>query len=182
MNNNILSVEELKPSTIPMIVKYWLESDAKYLMSLGVDLKKLPSGEKLTGMLMQQLELPLALKKSYCIIWMLNDKPVGHSNLNPVTFGEEAFMHLHLWNSDERNKGLGIAFLKLTIPVFFSAMQIKKLYCEPYALNDAPNKILNKFGFNFVKEYITTPGSLNFEQSVKRWELSADDFKFLNNT
>jgi RimJ/RimL family protein N-acetyltransferase len=87
-------------------------------------------------------------------------------------------MHPHLWNSDERNKGLGIAFLKLTIPVFFSAMQIKKLYCEPYALNDAPNKILNKFGFNFVKEYITTPGSLNFEQSVKRWELSADDFNF----
>ena len=46
MNNDILTVEELKPATVPMIVKYWLESDAKYLMSLGVDLKKLPSGEK----------------------------------------------------------------------------------------------------------------------------------------
>lgn len=54
---------------------------------------------------------------------------------------------------------------------------MKKLYCELYALNPAPNKTLEKVGFTFIKEHITVPGLLNFEQPVKLWELSYDYFR-----
>jgi RimJ/RimL family protein N-acetyltransferase len=67
----------------------------------------------------------------------------------------------------------------MTLPLFFERLQLKKLYCEPYALNSAPNKSLEKVGFEFIKEYITIPGSLNFEQPVKRWELSYEKFQLL---
>ena len=43
---------------------------------------------------------------------------------------------------------------------------LENLYCEPYALNLAPNGTLLKLGFKLVKQYETTPGSINFYQKV----------------
>jgi RimJ/RimL family protein N-acetyltransferase len=54
---------------------------------------------------------------------------------------------------------------------FFRNPGLKKLYCEPYAENPAPNKVLSKLGFTFVKTYQTVPGKTCFEQYVNRWEL-----------
>jgi hypothetical protein len=51
------------------------------------------------------------------------------------------------------------------------------LYCEPYALNPAPNKTLEKLGFKFLKTYTTIPGWINFEQEVNLWELKNNIFK-----
>jgi RimJ/RimL family protein N-acetyltransferase len=129
------------------------------------------------NMLMEQLRQPYEKKRSYCIIWQLNGKEIGHSNINKIVFGEEAYMHLHIWHPEERKKGLGTNFIKLTIPWFFEKYKLKNLYCEPYALNFAPNKTLENAGFEFVKEYITTPGWINFEQSVKLWVMSYKRFK-----
>ncbi len=86
-------------------------------------------------------------------------------------------MHLHIWNSEVRKMGLGTQLVKMSLPYFFKNMNLKKLYCEPYALNPAPNNTLKKVGFEFVKEYITIPGFLNFEQQVNLWELTYDKFK-----
>ena len=120
-------------------------------------------------MLQPQLTLPYTEKQSYCTIWMIDDEPVGHCNVNKTIFGQEAYMHLHLWKSDKRHSGLGASFVKLSLPYFFNNLQLKTLYCEPYALNPAPNSTLKKIGFDFVKEYITIPGSFSFEQPTMRW-------------
>ena len=64
----------------------------------------------------------------------------------------------------------------MTIPCYFKNLQLKKLICEPYALNPAPHKTLEKLGFQFEKEYVTVPGSINFEQPVKRWVLSFESY------
>ncbi|HWY34787.1 MAG TPA: GNAT family protein, partial [Nitrosopumilaceae archaeon] len=108
---------------------------------------------------------------------LLNNKNIGHSNVNKIVFGEEAHMHLHIWSEDVRKKGVGAELVKLTIPYFFENLKLKKLYCEPYALNQAPNKTLQKVGFEFVKKYRTTPGWLNFEQEVNLWVIYPDKFK-----
>ena len=68
-------------------------------------------------------------------------------------------------------KGLGLDFLKLTIPYYFKNFRLQKLICEPYAENTAPNSILKKLGFEFVRTYDTIPGWINFEQTVNRYEL-----------
>jgi len=46
--------------------------------------------------------------------------------------------------------------------------------CEPYALNPAPNKILKKVGFTFIKIYETTPGWINFKQKVNQYEFGKE--------
>ena len=63
-------------------------------------------------------------------------------------------MHLHLWNAGIRNQALGTTFIKQTLPYFFKNFGIKLLYSEPYALNAAPNKTLEKAGFEVVLKLI----------------------------
>ena len=70
-------------------------------------------------------------------------------------------MHLHLWKSSVRQKEADAALVKLTLPFFFENLRLKDLFCEPYALNPAPNKTLAKTGFEFVKEYITDKASVS---------------------
>ncbi|MFN0175303.1 MAG: GNAT family N-acetyltransferase [Saprospiraceae bacterium] len=175
---NSLSVRPLEESDIPLITRYWLDATPGFLEGMGVDLNKMPGQAEWEKVLTEQLRQSIPDKKSYCIIWLLNEQAVGHSNINKIQFGKEAFMHLHLWRSDIRQKGLGADFVKMTLPFFFDHYELQTIYCEPYSLNPAPNKTLEKVGFQFVKQHVTVPGWLNFEQAVNLWELSRE--RYLN--
>jgi len=173
----MLSAREITKEDIELIASYWLSADKDFLAGMGADIGKIPSQGYWVEMLLQQLEQGYEEKKSYATIWEADGKAVGHCNINKIIFGSEAYMHLHLWNTDSRQKGMGAQLVKLSLPYFFGNCKLKTLYCEPYALNPAPNKTLEKTGFTFVREYVTTPGFLNFEQPVKLWEMSYDTFK-----
>lgn len=175
MNENI-AVREITSEDIPLINSYWQNATPEFLLGMGADPALLPDSDAFSKMLHHQLTLSNAEKQSYCTIWLMNDKPVGHCNVNKIIFGQEAYMHLHLWESDNRQSGLGAAFVKLSLPYFFDKLQLKILFCEPYALNPAPNKTLERIGFDFVKEYITIPGSFSFEQPTMRWEMKWRSF------
>jgi RimJ/RimL family protein N-acetyltransferase len=118
----MLSVREMQISDVPSFMQYWYTADHAYLRSMGVDVSKMPAPEKLSEMLLEQLNKPIELKTSYCIIWQNNGQPVGHSNTNPTTYGEEAKMHLHLWSLAERKKGMGTELLKMTLPYFLKIL------------------------------------------------------------
>ncbi len=171
-----LSVREISFGDIELLADYWTESDPAFLISMGVDLEKIPARADLVEMLLQQLSHPHEEKKSYAIIWLVDGYPAGHSNINKIIFGEEAYLHLHIWKSMNRKRGLGLQFLGMTFPYFFQNFKIKRLISEPYALNPAPNNTLSKAGFEFIKRYRTIPGSLNFEQEVNQWELTFEKF------
>ena len=167
----------MERNDINPIIQYWLKSDSTFLQGMGVDSNKIPNRDQWSGILSDHLNQSFEEKKSYCIIWQVDNKPVGHSNVNKIIFGEEAYMHLHLWDASARKKGFGTVLVKMTLPYFFKNLRLKKLCCEPYALNPSPNKTLEKVGFKFIKEYVTIPGWLNFEQPVNLWELSYEKFK-----
>jgi RimJ/RimL family protein N-acetyltransferase len=143
---------------------------------MGVDLKKIPTRTSLTSMLKDQIKTDIEEKKSYALIWELDGLPVGHSNVNEIEFGHQAIMHLHLWQSSYRKRGIGTEFVKKSLPYYFENLQLEKLLCQPYALNLAPNRTLEKAGFTFVKKIKTIPGYLNFEQEVNIWKLSRKQF------
>jgi RimJ/RimL family protein N-acetyltransferase len=181
-NPDALNVRPLQASDLNALVSYWLDSEPAHMERMGVDLNKLPSRDELTSMLSQQLENAPETKKSYALIWLKNNEAIGHCNVNKIQFGKEAYMHLHLWHNTNRQKGMGSLLVKKSLPYFFNDLQLKVLFCEPYALNSAPNATLKKLGFTFVKEHVTIPGYLNFEQPVKRWKLSRTDFEAMINT
>ncbi len=93
---NVLSVREISAQDIESLVDYWTKSDPAFLVSMGVDLVRGPAPDDLREMLQQQLSQDYQEKKSYCIIWLVDGSPVGHSNVNKIIFGEEASMHLHI--------------------------------------------------------------------------------------
>lgn len=173
----MLSVRELEGRDIPALTAYWVDADDDHLLAMGVALGKMMPAAQWETMLSAQLKQSYAEKKSYCIIWEEDGKAIGHSNVNKIVFGKEAYMHLHLWHKDTRLQGRGAELVKKTLPYFFKHLELEDLYCEPYALNPAPNKTLAKVGFTFVKEYTTVPGTLNFEQVVNLWHLSKADFE-----
>ncbi|MFM9944785.1 MAG: GNAT family N-acetyltransferase [Bacteroidia bacterium] len=166
------TVRELNETDVESITNYWLHASPEYLEAMGVDLNKMPGRDEWHCFISEQLSQNYPDKNSYCIVWEVDGKAIGHSNTNKIIYGEEAYMHLHIWDKENRNKGYGANFVTLTIPYFFKNLKLKKLYCEPFALNPSPNKILEKVGFQLVKEYVTIPGWLNFEQPVKLWEMS----------
>ncbi|MEO8568455.1 MAG: GNAT family protein [Ginsengibacter sp.] len=179
MKNN-LSVREIRESDISLIIDYWYDADDEFLYGLGVDINKIPSKEKWQNMFMEQISKPYQNKKSYCIIWEADGIPIGHSNVNKILFGQEAYMHLHIWKKEFRKIGYGARLVKMTLPLFFENLKLKNLYCEPYALNPSPNETLKSIGFEFINEYVTIPGFLNFEQKVNLWKLSHKKLKTIS--
>lgn len=179
MSKPVLSVREMERADIDAVSRYWIDADPAFLLSLGVDPAKVPRPDQLKQMLSEQVMAPIEEKQSYWLIWHMAGRPIGHSNARPIIFGKETYMHLHLWEPAVRRKGLGTELIRMTLPWYFQNLRLEKIICEPYALNAAPNKTLEKAGFDFVKEYTTIPGFLNFEQPVKRWELTYEKFKRL---
>ncbi|GAB5400157.1 MAG: hypothetical protein Aureis2KO_17420 [Aureisphaera sp.] len=174
-----INVREIALKDIPSLVNYWLESDDDFLVGMGVDLSKVPSRDVLEEMFAEQIGAHYKDKKSYALIWEIDGMASGHTNINQIEFGKKAQMHLHLWDSKNRKRGLGLELVKRSLPYYFNHYELEELYCEPYALNPAPNKTLAKLGFEFIKTYETIPGSINFLQEVNQWRLTRQGFEKL---
>lgn len=169
-----INIREIELKDIDLVADYWFTSKPDHLVGMGVDLDKLPTREALTNTLIHQVNSSLTDKSSYALIWEIDGKPSGHTNINQIKFGEKAFMHLHLWNPGNRRKGIGSELVQKSLSYFFDNFELKELYCEPYALNPAPNNTLKKIGFEFIKTYRTIPGTLNFEQEVNQWKMTKE--------
>lgn len=174
-----LAVREMEVNDIEKIVDYFVLADTEFLIGMGADKSKLPDREKWIEKLKSEFQKTYTCKEFYYIIWLLDNQAIGHSNINNIEFGKSAKMHLHLWNNGQRKSGLGLDFLRLTIPYFLKIFKLRKLICEPYSKNLAPNRTLSKLGFELVKTYHTKPGQINFHQIVNRYELGKEQLSSL---
>ena len=168
------SIREIKHDDIDLIINYFIQSDHVFLTGMGVDPGKLPKHSDWHKLILDDLSQPIQNRQFYYLIWVLNNEPVGHTNINKIVYGDHAYLHLHLWFRENRQIGNGTFFIRACLDNYFEKFKLKNLYCEPYALNSAPNKILARIGFELVKQYETTPGWINFHQKVNRWSLSRE--------
>lgn len=169
-----IDVTEMTQAEVGLIADYWYQSSPEHLHMMGADAANLPPRDQFVEMISGQLLLPYDQKDGLALIWWLNGGAVGHCNVNNIIFGERANMHLHLWKPLFRRQGFGTRLVKKSLPIFFEKLHLTTLFCEPYALNPAPNNTLSKAGFTFVKTYRTIPGTLNFEQEVNQWTMDRD--------
>jgi RimJ/RimL family protein N-acetyltransferase len=157
-----------------IVVDYFHGASHEFLKSLGVSPENLPDSGDWRAFYRAEYERPIERRRAILVLWELDGKPIGFSTADKIMFGEQAYMHLHILRPDQRRSGYGTVFVKETAKIYFRVLNLQRLYCEPYARNEAPNKTLRKAGFRYIKTYETTPGPLNFRQPVNRWLLEAD--------
>jgi len=154
------------------MVDYFTQASEDFLRGMGIDPTKVPSRENWLSEVWEDHHKAGPDKDRIYLAWIYEGELVGHSSINKIQWGEEASIHLHLWNPQLRRNGIGTEFFRRSVNFFFREPGLKRLYCEPYAENPGPNKVLSKLGFTLARTYRTIPGKTCFEQSVNRWELS----------
>ncbi len=156
------------------IASYFTDADDTFLRSLGVDPAKIMSHEEIWHSIARDLETPKDKKDRFYLVWELDGLGVGFSSIDEITVGKQANMHLHVAVSRERMKGHGAEFVKRSVPIYFDEFDLDVLYCQPYAFNTAPNRALQKAGFEYVETVEKVPGPLNFHQPVTRWKITRE--------
>lgn len=153
------------------MIDYFRGADDLSLRAMGVDRSKILPRERWLERLLPDLKRPEPQKHTYYLSWRFEGVPIGHSNVNQIVYGAQAFVHLHLWDAARRRNGWGSSLFQRSLQVFISQLRLRRVICEPYAANPAPSRVLATAGFQLIRRYRTTPGIMNFEQDVDRWEL-----------
>lgn len=166
-----LVVREMTLSEVELVADYFHRSPREHLDMLGADPTRLPTRAAWIESFGREHASPIERRKRLYVTWISDGEPVGFSSCDKIVFGERAHMHLHIFEAQRRNRGVGTACVRQTVDLYFKWLKLKSLLCEPNAFNVGPNRTLQKTGFRYVKTYMTVPGLLNYRQPVTRWLL-----------
>lgn len=175
-----LVVKEATLAEVDLILQYWATRTNEQLTKMGVDLDKFHNAD-LRTIITESVMLPYQEKKAYYLICFADGQPIGHTNVGKIQYGEEAFMHLHIWSPELQKKGNGKEMIFQALKLYFDNLQLKRVLCEPNAFNEAPNKTLQKVGFTLLYQHECIPGFINFFQSVNRYEITSEQYQLLSN-
>jgi len=166
-----LNARLMELSEVDVIIDYFHRATPEFLHSLGVDPAKLPDPARWRAHYEDEFSRPIEQRKSLLVLWQSVGEPIGFSTADKIKLGDEAYMHLHITQAEQRRSGAGTELVRQTARIYFDKLKLQRLFCEPYARNEAPNRTLRRAGFTFVKTHETVPGPLNFHQAVTRWLL-----------
>jgi RimJ/RimL family protein N-acetyltransferase len=164
-----LTAREMTIAETDLVIDYFHNSTPEYLETLGVDPSRMPSRDSWRERLAHEFARPDEQRAAIVVIWLSDDRPIGFSSSDKISYGEQANMHLHVTDPERRNRGVGAECVRRTVDIYFERLKLKRLFCEPNAFNVAPNRALQKAGFKYLKTHMTVPGPLNFHQAVTRW-------------
>ena len=163
------SVVEMKLEEVDLIIDYFHHATREHLDTMGVDPTRLPDPAKWRERYAYEYSQPIERRKTFLVVWKSGDTPVGFSTSDRIVYGQEAYMHLHILDPEQRRRGMGTECVKQTVKLYFEALQLQRLFCQPNAFNVAPNRTLQSAGFKYLQTYMTVPGPLNYRQAVTRW-------------
>jgi RimJ/RimL family protein N-acetyltransferase len=164
----------MKLSEVDLVIDYFHQATPEHLEVLGVDPTRLPEPSRWREGYAKEFERPIEKRRALLVIWESEERPIGFSTCDHIVFREHAKMHLHIVDPTNRQAGYGVECVKQTVRLYFDALKLERLFCEPNAFNAAPNRTLQKAGFRYVKTHQTVPGQLNYHQPVTRWVLERD--------
>ncbi len=138
----MIVAREMRPEEARLVVDYFHCSTPEHLEMLGVDPTRLPSAEQWTERIHQNLNLPARRRTNYYVVWLEDEAPFGFSSCDKIAYGEQAYMHLHVFRPERRRRGLGTGAVRQTVEIYFAEFALRRLFCEPNAFNVGPNRTL----------------------------------------
>ncbi len=94
-----LVVREMELSEAVVRIGYFHDAPDEHLENLGVDRARLPTREEWQAFYEADYARPVAERENYTLAWLLNGEIIGFSSTDQITFGDQAFMHLHIISS-----------------------------------------------------------------------------------
>jgi len=174
MTRPLMAVREMRADEIHIRIDYFHSATDTELIVLGVDRARLPSPRAWQESYEKDQSRSLKERSGYALLWMLDHIVVGFSTADQIIFGQEARMHLHIVDADRRRQGLGTQFVRLSAKAYFEIFELQRLFCEPNAVNVAPNRTLQRAGFRYVLSHACTPSPINFPQVTTQWVIDRD--------
>jgi len=169
-----LSIRPLQEEDIPSIINYWFKNTNENFTRMGTDKTKLISPIEFSNLLKTICNTPFENAKSYYMVWLIDNKPVGYNALKDISKGEIAHMHLHMWDAEYRGKGYGAKLFCMAALEFYNLFKLKMILCEPHSANPPPNKMLAKIGFKKWKIYLSTSSELSLPCELNSYIISPE--------
>jgi len=124
-----LCVREMKIEETEIIINYFRQSTAEHLELLGVDPTRLPDPVRWRAFYAHEYSQPIEQRKTLLVLWQLDGAAAGFSTADKIIYGQEAYMHLHIINPQQRKTGIGTACVKETARIYFSSLKLLRLFC-----------------------------------------------------
>jgi RimJ/RimL family protein N-acetyltransferase len=161
------------------MIDYFLGLTQADTQLMGIDPAKLPARTEWfeSAWRDHQLSNDDPRRDRFYIGFVMGGQLIGHSSINHITWGRQANGHLHLWAPRVRRRGLGSECFRQAVSAYFERFELQTLIVEPHAQNPAPNRVVEKLGFRFVRKYRGVPGQINVEQEINRWEMDRDTWR-----
>ena len=156
------------------MIDYFLDADERFLRGMGVDPVRMPARAAWLESVLADHDAPDDRKDRLYVAWLLRGELVGHSSLSHIVPGREAHFHLHLWRPELRGRGLGSIFVARSLDLYFERYELERILSEPFAGNAAPNGLLRRMGFRFLRRHSTVPTNISLEQEVDRYEMTRE--------
>lgn len=134
-------VAPTKPNEFADVINYFLNSSPEELKKRGTDANKLPTYAVWHKYMIAEYEKPIEQKEFFCLSWYYHNQLIGHSCIDNIEFGVQAFTHLHIWKPIFRHKKLGYSFFELSLQYYFEYFRLMRIYCQPNAKNNEPNQL-----------------------------------------
>lgn len=156
------------------IVRYWMTISEDDAERMGCDLARFPSAEAYKRMLEEQLHAPTETTTAFYSMWIVNGATVGFASLKNIRFGVRGEMHLHLWDANQRGKGIGGRLFCMSAMDFFERFRVSEIVCEPSANNPHPNRMLQKVGFPLKGSRVGRSSDISKEMLLNTYAITKD--------
>lgn len=169
-----LEVRPMQESDVDHVVNYWKNGTDADFLRMGVDRSKFPPFDIFRKNLLATISANQNEARSFYMVWLVDNEPIGYSSLKDIMYGDHGGMHLHMWTPVARGKGYGATLFCLSALEFYDRFKLKTIHCEPCSVNPMPNRMFQKVGFELEKTYVAASSDLSAVCELNRYVIAQD--------
>ena len=139
-----VSIRDFFPEDITTMVNYWTQSSTEFWKVRGVDKTKLSTEGEFTERYKNAF-LNNGGVKTFGVI-LFRKKAIGVHSLTDLIENESSVFYAHIWNEENRKRGIGFYSYLKAAEYFMHKLNLKKIIFKTPIINIGANRIKEKLG------------------------------------
>lgn len=171
----MVSIRNIIPSDVPLIIKYFYHSPPGFIESIGVDPKKMGPPEEFERFMRERFATPEDKRTGVTILY--NGEPVGQHSINPLVENDHGVFHAHIWDPSARGRGIGLQSYVLAGKLFVDRFNLKRVVYKTPKQNIASIRVKEKLGIRFLGEEVVSHGLVKEGTVAKVYEATREEIE-----